>query len=262
MQKLNVLLALREKAQKRYSQMIGDYTGFFKNKQGAFQGKHGTYTEQPGYSVDTSRVFNERVITTVEEKFDWFFNHALEYLNTTLSIEASNSVGAPSVYLDFEGKKYGPYTAAVLLRLKGIIEDTKLNDMFKVVPVRSETMLWFDATEDEEYKKRGIKQSDLNRFEDKTTETHEEVLKDPNLDPQHLPANYRAQVTSVRKLIKKGDYTTQYFTGEWTHEKRAALLQRRSDLLDALTVALQEVNDIEATECKVDDLIQHLLFGK
>ena len=81
------------------------------------------------------------------------------------------------------------------------------------------------------------------------------------MDPAHLPSNYRAQVTQVKKTVKTGDYTTQSFTGEWTHQQRANLLKRRSALLDAINVALQKVNDREAIECKVDDLFKHLIYG-
>jgi hypothetical protein len=260
MQKLNVLLALREKLQKRYSQMVGDYTGFFKNKQSAFQGKHGTYDAQPGYSIDTQRVFNERVITTVDEKFNWWLKEALDYINTTLTIEASNGQGAPKAPIVFEGKSYGPFPATVLLRLKGIIEDSKLNDMFKVVPVRTETVIW-NNSKDADYAERGIKETELKTYEDKTTESHEEILKDPNINPENIPSNYRAQTTTIKATVKKGEYTTQFFTGEWTHEQRAKLLQRRSALLDALTVALQEVNDTEAEKCDVTDLFEHLIYG-
>ena len=104
--KLNVLLALREKLGKRYAAMIGDYTNFFKNKQGAFQGTLKTHSPLDGYAVDATKVANIRVITTVNEKMDWWLREALEYINTALTIEASNGEGAPTVPLVFEGKEY------------------------------------------------------------------------------------------------------------------------------------------------------------
>lgn len=261
MQKLNVLLALREKLANRYAQMVGDYTSFFKNKQGAFQGTLKTHTPLDGYSVDATKVANVRIISTVNEKMDWFLKEASEYLNTALSIEASNGQGAPVVELEFEGKTYGPYPATVLLRLRGIVESDKFATMLGVIPVREETKVWLPTT-DEDYQKRGnIFETERQEGETRTSETHDEILKDPNLDPQHLPSNYRAQVTQVKKTVKTGDYTAQMFTGEWTHQQRANLLKRRSALIDAINIALQKVNDREAVECNITELFKHLIYG-
>lgn len=261
MQKLNVLLALRQKLANRYNQMVGDYTSFFKNKQGAFRGTLKTHSPLEGYPVDITKVANERVVTTVNEKMDWFIKEALEYYNTALSIEASNGEGAVTVPLVFDGKTYGPYPATVLLRMRGIFESDKFAQMLGLIPVREATKVWVEADEDEDYKKRGIVQTERQSGETKTTETHQEILKDPNINPENVPSNYRATVTNVSSTIKTGDYTVQFFSGEWTHEKRAALLKRRSELLDAIDVALQSVNDLEAKECKIDDLLKHLIYG-
>ena len=261
MQKLNVLLALRQKLANRYNQMVGDYTSFFKNKQGAFRGTLKTHSPLEGYPVDLTKVANERVVTTVKEKMDWFIKEALEYYNAALAIEASNGEGAPTVFLEFDGVTYGPYPATVLLRMRGIFENDKFAQMLGLIPVREATKVWIEADEDEDYIKRGIVQTERQSGETKTTETHQEILKDPNLDPEHLPSNYRATVTNVATTIKTGDYTSQFFSGEWTHEKRAALLKRRSELLDAIDVALQKVNDREAKECNIDDLLKHLIYG-
>lgn len=259
--KLNVLLALREKLGNRYSNMVGDYTSFFKNKQGAFRGTLKTHSPLEGYPVDLTKVANERVVTTVKEKMDWFIKEALEYYNTTLSIEATNGENAASVPLEFEGKVYGPYPATVLLRLKDIFADDKFAQMLQQIPVREGNRVWIEADEDEDYKKRGVVQTERQSGETKTTETHQEILKDPNLNPDNIPSNYRATVTNIATTVKTGNYTTQFFSGEWTHEKRAALLKRRSELLDAISIALQKVNDREAKECKIDDLLTHLIFG-
>lgn len=259
--KLNVLLALRQKLGNRYNQMVGDYTSFFKNKQGAFRGTLKTHSPLEGYPVDITKVANERVVTTVKEKMDWFIKEALEYFDIALSIEASNGEGAPVVPLIFDGKTYGPYPATVLLRMRGIFENEKFAQMLGLIPVREATKVWIEADEDEDYKKRGIVQTERQSGETKTTETHEEILKDPNLDPEHLPSNYRALTTKITSTIKTGDYTTQFFSGEWTHEKRAALLKRRSELLDAIDIALQKVNDREAKECSIEDLLKHLIYG-
>lgn len=54
-----------------------------------------------------------------------------------------------------------------------------------------------------------MKQKGITR----TTESEEVILKDPNLDPAKLPANYNAKVTVKKKTVETGDYTLQKFTG-------------------------------------------------
>ena len=259
--KLNVLLALRSKAASRYDKALGQQISMFKNKQGMFQGTLKTHAPLDGYQQDLTKVANVRVATTVKEQFDWFINESLEYFNTALTIEAANGEGAPAVPLEFEGHTYGPYPATVLLRMRGLFENDKFEEMIRAIPVREDTKVWVNADNDEDYRQRGVLQTERQDGETRTTETHDEILKDPNLDPQHLPSNYRAITTQIRKTVKTGDYTVQFFTGEWTHEQRAKLLKRRSALLDAIDVALQKVNDREAEKCDITSLLRHLIFG-
>ena len=98
----------------------------------------------------------------------------------------------------------------------------------------------------------------------RTTESEEVILKDPNLDPAKLPANYNAKVTVKKRIVETGDYTLQRFTGAWTQRQRAELLRRRSQLLAAVIEALKEVNDVESEEpnLNVRGLISFLHYGE
>ena len=97
----------------------------------------------------------------------------------------------------------------------------------------------------------------------RTTENEEVILKDPNLDPAHLPSNYSAKVTVKRKTVETGDYTQQKFTGEWTQRQRAELLKRKSDLLAAVIAALKEVNDtdVQTPLFDVDAVVDYITEG-
>ena len=86
----------------------------------------------------------------------------------------------------------------------------------------------------------------------RSSEKEEVILKDPNLNPEKLPANYVAKTTIKTKTIEVGDYTSQIFSGEWNHRQRAELLRRRSALLKAVIEALKVVNDVEATQSDLD----------
>jgi hypothetical protein len=65
-------------------------------------------------------------------------------------------------------------------------------------------------------------------------------------------------------MVEVGDSTHQEFTGEWTQHKRAELLRRKSELLSAITVALKEVNEIEAVKSNLnaDALVNFLHYGR
>ena len=135
--------------------------------------------------------------------------------------------------------------------------------MYANIPVRSDANVYEPCT-DEEYNGREIVQTALSRSVERTTEKEEVILKDPNIDPAHLPANYRSTTVIKTKMVEVGDSTHQEFTGEWTQHKRAELLRRKSELLSAITVALKEVNEIEAVKSNLnaDALVNFLHYGR
>ena len=135
--------------------------------------------------------------------------------------------------------------------------------MYNNIPVRSDAEVWLEGT-DPEYAGRSICQTEMLKGVTRTTESEECILKDPNLDPARLPANYNAKVTIKKKTVETGDYTLQKFTGEWTQRQRAELLRRRSNILAAVTEALKVVNDTpaEIPNLDVDKLITFLHHGK
>ena len=121
--------------------------------------------------------------------------------------------------------------------------------MYNTIPVRSDSQIWQEA---DEYKGRRVYCNPMLSGVTRTTESEEMILRDPNLDPAHLPANYNAKTTIKKKTIEIGDYTVQNFSGEWTQTEKAKLLDRKSRLLGAVIAALKEVNDVDATPSNLD----------
>lgn len=261
--KLNTLLAKADHGTSMFNRMIGDYSAFFKNKQGMFEGIKKTFKPRDGYAEDARYMGTTKVATTVEEKLEWFENNATPYLKDVFSIEATNSAGAPRVELIVDGISFGKLTALDLMRLKTILTGKQLEDMYTNIPVRSDSEVWLEGT-DEEYAGRSICQTEMLKGVTRTTESEEVILKDPNLDPAKLPANYNAKVTVKKKTVETGDYTLQKFTGAWTQRQRAELLQRRSKILAAVIEALKVVNDNEAQSpnLNVEKLVTFLHHGK
>lgn len=260
--KMNTLLAKVDHGTASFNRMIGDYFAFFKSKQGMFEGIKKTFKPRDGYQEDARYMGTTKVATTVREKLDWFEGNAIPYLKELFSIEATNSKGANKVELKVGDVSFGFLTALDLMRLKTLLTKKEWEEMYNNIPVRSDAEVWEDCTDDE-YAGREIFQTPMLTGVTRTTESEEVILKDPNLDPTKLPANYNAKVTVKKRTVETGDYTLQKFTGEWTQRQRAELLRRRSQLLAAVIEALKEVNDVdsEKSNLDVDKMIDFLHRG-
>lgn len=261
--KMNTLLAKVEHDAASANAMVRDYAAFFKTKQGAFRGAKNTYVANEGYPDKPEKRSLVRVTTTVQEKLDWFEERYIPYLKDLFSIEATNSKGAPRTELIVDGVSFGTLSAAELMRLRNIITSKELESMYENIPVRSDAILYEECT-DEEYQGREVVQTPLSTSTERTSENEEVILKDPNIDPLHLPANYRAATTTKRTTFEIGTSTHQEFSGEWTQRKRAELLRRKSAILNAITIALKEVNDIESEDANLnaEALVKFLHYGK
>lgn len=262
-QKMNTLLAKVEHGSSRFSKMIGDYLAFFKGKQGAFAGIKKTHVPREGYTEEKSCIANTKVITTVGEKLEWFEQQSIPFLKELFAVEATNSKGANTVELVVDGISFGHLTALDLMRLKTLLTKKEWVEMYENIPVRSDAEVWEPCT-DSEYEGREIFQTPMLKGVTRTTESEEVILKDPNINPDKLPANYNARTTIKKKVVETGDYTLQNFTGGWTQRQKAELLRRRSQLLAAVVEALKEVNDTvsEKPNLNVETLVNFIHHGK
>lgn len=260
--KMNTLLAKAEHSAASFAKLLKDYAVFFIKNQGAFTGEKKTFVAREGFVEDPSKMGNRTIITTVDEKIDWFGPQFAEYLYDIFSIEATNAAGAKTVELVVDGESFGHLTALDLMRLKNILVNKDLETVFANIPVRSDAEIW-EPTTNAEYKGRTVFETPLEKGVTRTTEKEEVILKDPNLDPAHLPANYNARTTIKSKIVETGDYTRQKFSGEWTQRQRAELLRRRSQLLEAVIKALKDVNDAEALKPNLDinSFINYIING-
>ena len=255
--KLNALLAIEQHSKTVYSQSISQLVSIFKSKQGSFRGEHKTSVPREGYNLDYNKVSNKKVAFTVDEELDWFEKTIIPCLKNAFNKEATNSKGAAKVELVVNGISFGKATAAELMHLKGLLNSENLKNVYNSIPVRSETEV-YTLSANPDYAKRGIVETAMVSDVSKTTEKEEVIIKDPNLDPQHLPSNYNAKTTIKSRQVIMSDDTRQFFSGEWTLERRADTLKFISDLREAVTKALQEVNDCEVvhTELDVEKLIK------
>ena len=105
-----------------------------------------------------------RVVTTVDEKLDYFTNHAADYIDKTLSVEATNSSGQAKADLIVEGKKIANLTSQELLSLKSLLENKELITLWSSIPVRSDSEIW-TKSENELYTGREVYEVTVNAMD-------------------------------------------------------------------------------------------------
>lgn len=259
--KMNVLLAKADHAQAVYNKAIVDQVRIFKNNQGMFKGIKKTYEPREGYTAEDKYIADTKVGSTVKEQFDWLTKTINNFWNLQFAEEATNSAGAPKVELVYDGISFGEVTALDLMRLKSLLSSREFKALLESIPVREDNKVW-NPTHNVIYKDREVYETPLISGVSKTTEKEEVILKDPNLDPSHLPNNYNAKTTIRSKVVEIGDYTIQNFSGEWTQEQKAKALRRLSGLYGAVVSALKEVNDMETLPPNVHvESLTSYIFG-
>jgi len=240
--------------------MISDYSKFFAKSQGAFKGEKRTYQEKEGTLPDPSKIGVTLVVTTVNEKLDYFIESSEKFVDALMTQEKTNATGLAKAELIVEGDVWGEFTSLELLRLKSLLESSdlgNLSQMLQYIPVRSDSEVW-KKSENENYKDRAVFETGLHSGVAKTTIKKHYILEDPNLRGKDFPPNYQAAIATKDDILELGDYTKQNFSGEWSHRERATCLRRKEILLTSITEALKVANDVEAVE---SELTAKKIFG-
>lgn len=248
---MNTLLAKVDHTQSVFNAQIAHLARFFKEKQGAFRGEKKTYEAREGYPDEPSQRSNIQVQSTVKEQLDYFADIAKKYMTELFSVEATNSAGAKKVELIVGNHSFGEMTALDLMRLKSLLTSKEVQAVYDSIPVYSDAETW-EPSDDQDYIGREILETPMTSGVTRTTESEDVILRDPNIDPNNIPSNYRAAVVTKRKTVEVGDYTRQRFSGEWSQRQKAELLARKSELLKAVVAALKEVNDDEVKEPNIN----------
>jgi len=252
--KLSVALALRERSEKEFKNMVDDMFTKFKTKQTLFKGERKTYIAKEGYLDEPSKRNFVNVASTVSEQLEWMNNNSKNYLNTVFNIEKTNASGTVKGSLVVEGTKVGEYSSLELLRLKSILEG-KLRDLYKEIPVRSEQAIWTLA-EEEAFRAKGIFSTALETGDAKTTIKEQYILPDPHPDKNRQP-----MVADKSTQVLIGTYTTQQFSGEFSMYQRAELLVRYEKMLQATITALEEANNAEIISSDLGDKVFNYLHA-
>ena len=260
--KLNVLLAKTDHLASVFKKNLEDYIKFFKGSQGSFKGEKKTYEPKPGTIDLPNERSNRLVVTTVNEKLDYFVENSKEYIDALFSQEKTNASGLAKATLQVDDINFGDYTSLELLRLKSLIESGTFKDMYENIPVRNDDES-LNKSNNEMYSNRNIYESSLRVGVSKSVVKESYILQDPNISKIDS-SKYTPQVAVKDTIIELGDYTFQKFSGEMSHTERAAILSRRSKLLTAVIEALKKCNEVNIikSEMTSDKLFNYLHKGK
>lgn len=261
--KLAVLLALTDNLAKSYKLMITDYIRFFKGSQSAFIGGKKTYSPKEGTIDEPTKRGVVKIQTTVWKKLNWFTDNSAKYIDALFSQEATNAANIAKAELIVEGKSWGILSSLELLRLKSIVIDQSLETMISNIPVRSDAEEWTITTNEMYKNNHNVFETPLVTGVNITTTKEDYILKDPNIN-EAKGANYVPQVAQKTTVVELGEYTTQKFSGQWSHRERANTLRRRQALLSAITVALKQCNDVESikSDLTADRIFGYMFFDK
>ena len=263
-EKMNVTLAKAEHERAVYTESLSKQGEFFKRNTSSFKGEKKTFHAAEGQLEDPTKMGHTVVAATVSEELKRLMDRALApYLKDQFSIEATNSAGSARVPFIVDGINMGSLSATELLRLKNILTDENLKNLVANIPVRSDSEIW-KASVNEDYEGRAdIFETPLLEGDSFTTITDTEILLDPNIDKEHLPSGYRPITKEVKTTIKRGSYTSQKFSGEWTLRQKQLVQERISKLLSAVIEATKTVNDTPTMEPNLatDKFLGYIFYG-
>ena len=263
---MNTLLALNDKGRNEWKNAIDDLNRKFVKNQGLFQGERKTYTNKSDGKVDDDKSKTAIVASTVREQLDWLIDNQSATLKNIFSAEATNASSGRKVELIVRGRSYGLLSSLELLRLKSLLESGdlgKLRELITNIPTRAENVRW-EKSQDENFTGREVYENAPITSIDRTTEVNERILEDPNIGKLKDATGYKPHVSSTRVTIELGEINFQKFSGEMSQHQRAKIMALHSDMLDAVIIALKEVNEtpVIETEFKVQEFLTDLFSGE
>lgn len=255
MSKLNVLLAQTDQLNSVIKKNLTDAIGVFKKNQSHFRGEKLTYKARKEEFSDPKQNVDKPVSATVTEWLDYTMKLADTYLKAKLDQESTNCSGTAKGTLTIAGVNYGEMTTGELMALKGFFEQTSIQSMLEEMPTISLTERWTPST-NPEYKNRTILESPVQSWVDKESVTNQVVNWDPT-------GKQPAVTTTAKVVVEKGDVERQLFTGEISHQDRAAIIERLTAIKVGIKAALEEANyaEVVPTTAKVTELLAFLKAG-
>lgn len=242
--KLFVLIAQKDSNKASFEKMLDERCRTFEKKQNHFTGINKTFTSKVDEideddskyvdgSFNTDRFPNEfkAPITSVDEQLAFMAGGAIDYMNTVLSIEKTNTAGIVKANLVIGTTVLGSFSSSELLSLRNFIREYK--KVYAKIPTYDPNGDWLDKkTED------GWYQSSSNKS------VKGRQIKDWKIVAPANQFQKEAQVKEFTKELIVGITDTTNYTTMYSPKQKNDLLQRTQILLEAIDIAIKKANDI------------------
>jgi hypothetical protein len=258
-EKLFVTIAKKDTGKSVFENMVSERIRTFDKKTDHFKGINKVFTskieeipeEDSKYvdgSFDVSRFPNEykAPVSSVKEQLSFMAMSAIEYVNTSLTIERTNASGLVKADLIVRGQTLGQFSSAELLSLRNFIREFK--KVYSKIPTYDPNGSWkTEKTEDGWYQS------------EKITSAKGRQVKDWKIVAPANQYQKEAQVKDFTKELLLGNYDTVHYSTMFSPKEKNDLLQRTQELLVAIDVAIKQANDVKVVEADEAEKIMNFL---
>lgn len=258
--KLGALLASTQMSREQLSNAIDNYSKYFSKSQSDFRGERKTYQTIGDNPMPAGAAGFTNIVTTAEEKWEYFSKLMAEHGEKILSVESTNALSGKKVPIVIDGEDFGELTSPEILRWMGMLSH-KLIEMTQTVPVRADNEGWY-LSKDEAFK--GRKVYELAMMNHTVTTQFKEDYHPVNPNVEHLKPGVQYNPTPSQRItqVKVGESTFQRFSGESSHHERVEMKNKILRSLEVFAIALEEANNVEVipTGLKVQKFC-NFIFG-
>lgn len=237
------LLAICQEGKKMLTELFQKVVAIF-NSDSQFNGVKEVYTptEEDGI-VDYKHNREVMPASKGADVLGKFINKTVSIYENLLSIDKTNS-SSRTIELVVDDKSFGKFTVLELMRLKSELtrnEFVKVIDNMPIEPNRNWSVV-----------DNGIKYSTTSTYKDKTTVRKPIIVKDPNVNPDNLPAHYTGNVQYIDEEVIIGSYTQVYMTSAFDAQYVQKVSENYKKLIIAITNAITELNNTETIKTEGD----------
>ncbi len=237
--KLHELLAVEQDRKHKANQAIGETKKLFDKKAPHFDGMLKRYV---ALEEDSEQIPDERkeIVTTVKASFEDAIEIITNGIDAHISKEETNASGVAKAELIVGETNLGTFSATSLLALESHLN--KLKELYAQIPVLESTKKWLLDTQlgiyktEEEVKFRSVKRP-------KVIVKYEATKEHP------------AQTELLYLDFQVGKYETTYTSGRIPLTQKNELIQRVTQLIEAVKVARSKANNVEVKNIQIGQKI-------
>lgn len=243
--KLHELLAVEQDRKHQASKTIGETRKLFTNKAPYFDG---TIKRYVALEENAEQIPDERkeIVTTVTQTLRKAQQDIVIALDATLSKEETNCSGNTKAELTVDGVSFGTFSATSLLALESQLN--RLRELYNDLPTLDPAKKWYFDEQEGIYKTEAeIKFRSVKR--PKVIVKYEATEKHP------------AQTELMHLDFQVGKYETVNSSGRLPMAEKQGILNRITNLIEAVKIARSKANSVEVNNTKVGDQLFDFIHG-